>query len=679
MFIWVLNRPAQFLPMTDSVISPTTGLNPEILEHFRGFPNTYTDKPLHKDNVREFIQGAFSDLTEQQTEALVSALEARADSEGIIDLRQLAKDIYPQAAPEAIPEVTANSNGPHVTERSLGAGNEQGDMGDDQAAYYEVIMRSLGSDEVDMLRDAFIHMDMDSDGFVSLEEMMHVVRTVVGDEKFAPLAEYLQPIFIVADKDRDGKLNLTEFLLSFAEGPGVVPTEVINACVSSIRVRLTDEEIYALQERFRKIDTNGDGYIDPQELLVGLREALSSKFPEPNETTYAQILNVVMALADTDHDGRLSLSEFIRSFQEDQGVLPAVFIDTRAQNVARRFTAEEIQVLRKAFGALDRNNDGFVDYNEMYKTLWDALSNNVEDKEQVRELCDLIMATADRNKDGKLSLSEFVKNFDGNSELMQVPLAAASERIEKIKQRLASILDSSDLEKLSAAFRHIDINSDGFIDGQELSTSLLDLLQQSFPDKSAESLNYISQLILSTADIDKDNKLSLKEFILSFATGEEGGVIPVPLVHQLAKEPKQNTNDQQPHIDEQQNQQSVQHNQSPVSEQPKEALVVVTSPSRSTTSAKPESNGYEGSPVRSDASGCPITDAQLRREFDKFDVSGNGYLDREEFKKIYLSFEHYGIDPTPNEINEVFSRYSRGKNTISYEEFCILMLQRSRM
>lgn len=679
---------------------------------------------------------------------------------------------------------------------------DEGDDGEEEYADAQVgaIVRNLSPDEIDMLRDAFIHMDRDSDGFVGLEEMMSVVLTCVGPERYAPLREYLEPIFRVADKDRDGKLSLTEFLTSFADGPGVVPADVINHCVATIRVRLSDEEIATLQESFRKIDKNEDGYIDREELTVALKEILLAKFPDLTDHTFGEIVTVVLASADSDNDGKLSLSEFIRSFQEDQGVLPAAFIDVRAQHVARQLTQEEIMVLKEAFAALDKNNDGFVDFVEMYQALWEALESSIQDKSQVRELCDLIMVTADRDEKGKLTLTDFIRNFVQNLDLMKIPVAAAQDRIVKASKRLQEMFDTGVLEKLVTVFTDLDQNHDGFLDHEELQGILNKIVSDVFPDWSEETKTSAIDAIISAADTDKDGRLSLEEFVRSFVEGT--GVLPETVVENwespsregedpsaaaaTAAAPSQPQQAAQPLTPEEHeivlrtftlmdadadgyvsreelcnalrnafgeaigNDEEkllrvtdyvltvvdVNHDgklswaefrrsfelgqgvlpiavpaeetqpeaeQADAGQQPEEAQAerpqspvaahfddVATEQAQQETTPQRSSAGKTvavvaddndpnaGSPIKNDISGVAISEQQLRREFNKYDREGSGQLDKNEFKRIYLSLEHYGLPPTEAEVTRLFSKYSKDEK-MSFDEFCIVMLQRSRM
>lgn len=388
------------------------------------------------------------------------------------------------------------------------------------------ILRSLAPEEVDMLRDAFIYMDRDSDGFVSREEMMSKVSACVGPARFGPLKEYLVPLFNVADKDGDGRLSLTEFLTSFADGPGVVPAEVVNNCVAGVRVRLTDEEISALQENFRLIDVKQDGVVDAEELEAALRDHLLKKFPDLTGENFKEIVAVVMASADTDRNGVLSLSEFIRSYQEDQGVLPATFLELNydRRSGARQLSEEETTVLREAFAVLDRNDDGFVDVDDLYSALWDTLGSSLDDQNQIRDLCDLIMMTAGRSKRGQLTVSDFIRGFLSNVHLMQIPVAVAQERVRVACDKLQEMHNSGELEKLVLVFEDLDSDGDGYVARSEMVKVLKALFRDTFPGWDDDMLTSVMTAIVVGAETNSGGQLSLEEFIRSFVEGP--GALP---------------------------------------------------------------------------------------------------------------------------------------------------------
>lgn len=397
-------------------------------------------------------------------------------------------------------------------------------------AAHSTITDELSTEELDVLRDTFIKLDRDGDGFVTRTDLMEAVREVVA-ERFVGLRPYLEKIFDVADTDNDDKLNLTDFLSSFAEGPGALPQEVVMACVAKVRVRLSDEEVESLQETFGIIDRNHDSFIDKHELHYAIKQYLAGRFPDLSSKTVGDIVKTIMQSADTDRDGKLNMSEFIRSFQEDQGVLPAAFIDGSFLKVSRPLTRDQVASLKEAFSALDRNNDGYLDYAEMFQAVSGVLSTALPNQEDVRDVVNLIMVTADRNKDGKLTLTEFMRNFVLNEDIMSVPLRAAEERIRHAKARLEELMDNGELVKMVTVFEWLDKNRDGYLQPNELNELLVTLLKERYPDWAEQSYKEVIDALFSAADTDNDGRISLQEFIESFVEGY--GVLPPEVVSEM--------------------------------------------------------------------------------------------------------------------------------------------------
>lgn len=709
------------------------------------------------------------------------------------------------------------------------------------------ILHSLAPEEIDMLRDAFIYMDKDSDGYVNREEMMQQVARCVGKERFGPLCSYLSPLFVVADKDEDQKLSLTEFLMSFSEGPGVVPAEVINSCVANIRVRFTDEEISSLQESFRSFDVNQDGFLDKQELETALRKLLAGRFPDLTDESFKEIVTVVMATADADQDGKLCLSEFIRSFQEDQGVLPAAFIEARGYDVPRELTVEEANVLREAFAALDKNNDGYVDFIDIYNALWEALANRVEDKSQIEDVANLIMATADRRKCGRLTVSDFVISFLRNMDLMQIPVAIGQEKVNSACARLQQMHDSGELSKLVIIFEDLDSNKDGYLNRDEMVSVLMRLFRDAYPEWEEKTLFTVMTAIVAGAHIDDRGRLTLEEFIRSFVEGpgilppaaiehwehstsrptsasneelqrisdtlrdlnaiaDADGCVPYDalrsyVVGAFSEDPSKgeemfryvldrfvniledgrvawNENVQIVEISDDEGQavsaaagkaeqpaglsspsllsaatpRPTAARSEPLSKEkevrnrsnsfPVRTTSLPTATPRSGTTLNRNTGSLElGNAKKSTQSTAPVAvptatpldtfapsksntavvsskltqskreektitpklasesklsivdhnalpnhhdsmvgdsifEDELRQLFIRFDRDGLGYLDRNSFKKVYMSMEQYGLEPTQAEIDNQIAKYSRGSNKIFFDEFCVLMLHR---
>eukprot|EP00760_Papus_ankaliazontas_P012535 PhM_4_TR1534/c0_g1_i1/m.420 len=74
-----------------------------------------------------------------------------------------------------------------------------------------------------------------------------------------------------------------------------------------------------------------------------------------------------------------------------------------------------------------------------------------------------------------------------------------------------------------------------------------------------------------------------------------------------------------------------------------------------------------------------LQDDELREEFRKYDVDGNGFIMKDEFKRLYDNLEKFGLEENPKRLNDMLSRYNLlGDDRLSFEEFAILMLKISQ-
>ncbi|KAE8333647.1 EF-hand [Aspergillus sergii] len=72
--------------------------------------------------------------------------------------------------------------------------------------------------------------------------------------------------------------------------------------------RYTREEIDFWREKFKEINTNGDRYIEPYELIAAAKEDGFEMSDDEAKEWIAEL--------DADHDGKVSFSEFIKAFGE---------------------------------------------------------------------------------------------------------------------------------------------------------------------------------------------------------------------------------------------------------------------------------------------------------------------------------------------------------------------------
>lgn len=115
--------------------------------------------------------------------------------------------------------------------------------------------------------------------------------------------------------------------------------------------------------------------------------------------------------------------------------------------------------------------------------------------------------------------------------------------------------------------------------------------------------------------------------------------------------------------------------------QPKSTALVLHSPPKASPKPRNMFDLNSGDPFKNTA-GVPVVDEELKMLFDTYDSDGSGFIDREEFKNEYRSFENFGLEMTDKELDNLFDRYDfQGKKDgkLSFPEFAMLMLRRSKM
>jgi hypothetical protein len=80
--------------------------------------------------------------------------------------------------------------------------------------------------------------------------------------------------------------------------------------------------------------------------------------------------------------------------------------------------------------------------------------------------------------------------------------------------------------------------------------------------------------------------------------------------------------------------------------------------------------------IKNDITQSLVSDAQLRNEFRKYDTTDIGWIDKSTLKHAYLNFHHYGLRLSDAELDHILQTFrSLPDNKLSYEEFCLFMLQ----
>lgn len=147
---------------------------------------------------------------------------------------------------------------------------------------------------------------------------------------------------------------------------------------------LTEDQIQEINDVFDVIDENQNGSIDISELARGLRGLGLNP-------TNAEIKEL---MEKYDANGTRSL---------DREEFTHLFIDCLSS-----FSTTE-DLLRDQFKKLDTNNDGFITAEELKKLLLYG------EEKLSEEEADSIIVEFDKNRDGRISLEEFLEGVIGNA------------------------------------------------------------------------------------------------------------------------------------------------------------------------------------------------------------------------------------------------------------------------
>eukprot|EP00923_Selenidium_pygospionis_P058251 GHVN01102243.1.p1 GENE.GHVN01102243.1~~GHVN01102243.1.p1 ORF type:complete len:178 (+),score=25.65 GHVN01102243.1:436-969(+) len=143
----------------------------------------------------------------------------------------------------------------------------------------------------------------------------------------------------------------------------------------------TEQDIKKLYKRFRALDTNQNGELDPHEL-----------FDVPDIADNPLVKRVI-DIFDTNQDGKVSFVEFLVGLAKlTEGT-------------------DETQKTKFAFDIYDLNRDGFISNGELFSVMKMMVGANLNDT-QLQQLVDRTIVQADKDGDGLISYEEFIEMVD---------------------------------------------------------------------------------------------------------------------------------------------------------------------------------------------------------------------------------------------------------------------------
>lgn len=140
----------------------------------------------------------------------------------------------------------------------------------------------------------------------------------------------------------------------------------------------SERDIRKLYRRFRALDTNQNGELDPHEL-----------FDVPDIADNPLVKRVI-DIFDTNSDGKVSFIEFLVG-------LAKLTVGT-----------DESQKTKFAFDVYDVNKDGYISNGELFSVMKMMVGTNLNDQ-QLQQLVDRTIVQADKDGDGRISYEEFAE------------------------------------------------------------------------------------------------------------------------------------------------------------------------------------------------------------------------------------------------------------------------------
>jgi len=140
--------------------------------------------------------------------------------------------------------------------------------------------------------------------------------------------------------------------------------------------QFNERDIKRLYNRFRALDQDKNGQLDPSEIL-GVAEL-----------TENPLVQRVISVFDVDGNGTVSFIEFLVGLAK-----------------LAAGTSEE-QKLNFAFGIYDVNKDGYISNGDLFHVMKMMVGDNLSD-EQLQQLVDRQIVSADKDGDGMLDFKEF--------------------------------------------------------------------------------------------------------------------------------------------------------------------------------------------------------------------------------------------------------------------------------
>merc|ERR1719352_77054 len=213
---------------------------------------------------------------------------------------------------------------------------------------------------------AFKQIDLDGDGAISKDEM---AKANIGGVKLSKTE--IDAIFQLGDVDKDGAIDLEEFLAVMVPSAGFSMTTMSSSSSSSFKqtssssfsctkttsssfsssvsstsfcsVGMTFGSVSDAKAAFRRFDINNDGVMDPAEMKAMMDSASGKKMSDAEVMT-------LFKKGDLDGDGQIDMQEFIK-----------LMFPTCAESLTKlQRSFSNLNEVKAAFRKFDAYSDGHI-------------------------------------------------------------------------------------------------------------------------------------------------------------------------------------------------------------------------------------------------------------------------------------------------------------------------------
>lgn len=251
-------------------------------------------------------------------------------------------------------------------------------------------------------------------------------------------------------------------------------------------------------EVWNHYDTDGNGFIEGNELdsfLTQLVTSINSQDIGPEVVSPTALMDaktLLMNAFDENSDGKIDIAELAQILPTEETFLLLFRRDNPLES-----SVEFMKVWRE----FDKDRSGYIEADELKNFLLHLLKQSKREndvsEEQLITYTDTVLQLFDRNKDGKLQLSEMAKLLPVRENFLCRPVFKSASKLTK-----------DDIDKV---FRLYDRDNSHYIENEELNGFLKDLMDLVEEDYDEADLIQCREALLRDCDQNHDGKIDYNE------------------------------------------------------------------------------------------------------------------------------------------------------------------------